>query len=155
MEYTLGERRSENCMSNLKKKNGALFLAAALCLVMMLLFSSNVEAKRKKVVKKRSPIIKKTLYVGSKTAAKVKISNARNSKKTIWRVVTKSKCINKIALNKNSIQFYASKTRAGKYEVCAFKVIKKTKKEFPFGNYFSIIKSITIMNSACAKAETL
>jgi len=132
-------------MSNLKKKNGALFLAAALCLVMMLLFSSNVEAKRKKVVKKRSPIIKKTLYVGSKTAAKVKISNARNSKKTIWRVVTKSKCINKIALNKNSIQFYASKTRAGKYEVCAFKVIKKTKKEI---QYRMIPIRITVIKKA-------
>ncbi len=132
-------------MSNLKKKNGALFLAAALCLVMMLLFSSNVEAKRKKVVKKRSPIIKKTLYVGSKTAAKVKISNARNSKKTIWRVVTKSKCINKIALNKNSIKFYASKTRAGKYEVCAFKVIKKTKKEI---QYRMIPIRITVIKKA-------
>ena len=119
-------------MINLKKKNGALFLTAAVCLVIMLLFSPNVEAKRKKVVKKRSPIIKKTLYVGSKAAAKIKISNARNSKKTIWRVITKSKCIKKIALNKNSIKFYASNSKAGKYEVCAFKVIKKTKKEIQY-----------------------
>ena len=119
-------------MSNLKKKNGALFLAAAVCLVIMLLFSPNVEAKRKKVVKKRSPIIKKTLYVGSKKAANIKVPNARNSKKTIWRVITKSSCINKITLKKNSIQFYASKKKTGKYEVCAFRVIKKTKKEIQY-----------------------
>ena len=119
-------------MRYLKKKIGALFLVAAVCLVTMLLLSCNVEAKRKKVVKKRDPIIKKTLYVGSKKAATIKVPNARNSKKTIWRVITSSNCIKKITLKKNAIQFYASKKRTGKFEVCAFRVIKRTKKEIHY-----------------------
>ena len=134
------------------KKNGALFLAAALVMIAMLAFPTTAEAKRTRVVKKRSALITKTMYVGDTEPVTVKVKNARNLKKTLWRVITPTNAISKVKLQKNHISFYASSQVEGTYEVCAFRVIKKTKKKI----YFRMIPIRVIVKhrTAASSANT-
>ncbi len=136
-------------MKNHKKKNGALFLAVAFVMLALLALPATAEAKRTKVVKKRSALITKILYVGDTKPVSVKVKNARNLKKTNWRVVKSTPAIRKVKLTKNHISFYASANEEGIYEVIAFQVIKKTKKKI----YYRMIPIRVIVKNKTATSS--